>query len=101
MLILGAVEQNRPPQKQGDNYRCRGDIYRWPSHQHAAGSAAALDRLRTHSEGPLIEILDLPNTSRFGQTGTTIPLVCLTDAGRAHVATHAPEYERLYPEVPR
>jgi hypothetical protein len=69
--------------------------------QRTAGSAAALDRLRAHPDGPLIEIADLPNLSRYGQPGTTIPLVCLTDAGRAHVATHAADYERLYPEIPQ
>lgn len=40
--------------------------------------------------------MDLPNVSRYGQPGNTIPLVCLTDAGRAHVATHAADYERIY-----
>lgn len=43
---------------------------------------------------------EVPNASYFAEAGSTIPLVCLTDAGRAHVATHAGEYHRLYPDIP-
>jgi len=65
----------------------------------AAGSAAAVDRLRAYPGGGLVEIVDVPNLSRWGRQSPTISLVCLTDAGRAHVATHLVEYHRLYPEI--
>jgi hypothetical protein len=67
--------------------------------QRTAGSAAALDRHRAHPNGPLIEVVDLPNISRFGDRDTTIPLVCLTAVGRAHVATQSADYTRLYPDI--
>lgn len=68
--------------------------------QRAAGSTAAIERLRAHPDGALIEIADIPNLSRWGRQPPTTPLVCLTNAGRGHVAAHLAEYQRMYPEIP-
>ncbi|MCX5070784.1 hypothetical protein OOJ91_33610 [Micromonospora lupini] len=67
-----------------------------------ARSTAVVDRLKAYPGGGLVELVDVPARGRhYGPNHPeTLPLVCLTDTGRAHVAEHLDAYLRLYPDVP-
>ncbi|MEN3308979.1 MAG: hypothetical protein V7603_5181 [Micromonosporaceae bacterium] len=67
-----------------------------------ARSKAAVTRLRQHPDGSLVEEVGVtvPEYRHDPEGSRTIPLTCLTPAGRAHVAAHLLEYQRLYPEIP-
>ncbi|WP_431976047.1 hypothetical protein [Micromonospora haikouensis] len=73
-----------------------------PHVKKTARSTAVVDRLKAYAGGGLVEVLDV----QAGRPGvhlnlpSSIALVCLTDAGRAHVAAHRHDYLRLYPDVP-
>ncbi|XTZ13894.1 hypothetical protein ACQSSU_20570 [Micromonospora echinospora] len=72
-----------------------------PAIKKTAKSTAALDRLQAYPGGALVALVDVPMYG-YGYRpdhNRTLPLVCLTDAGRAHIAQHRDEYLRLYPEV--
>jgi len=47
----------------------------------------------------LAEIVDAPNLRWTTDSPATLPLLCPTEAGRAHYAASWPAYRELYPEV--
>ncbi|MGH3862738.1 hypothetical protein [Actinokineospora sp.] len=58
----------------------------------------SINRLATHPGGPLIEVIDTPNGPFHRDTHPTVPLIVLTDHGRAHYARHLPDYREAHPE---
>lgn len=59
----------------------------------------SIDRLATRRDGPLVKVIDAPNGPFHQDTHPTLPLVVLTDHGRAHYARYLDEYQRTYPEA--
>jgi len=74
-----------------------------PHVKKTARSTAVVNRLKAYPGGALVEVLDVQTGRRPGvhlNLPANVALVCLTDAGRAHVAEHRAAYQRLYPDVP-
>lgn len=66
-----------------------------------ARSTAVVDRLAAYPGGALAVMVDVPTPRRHPSLGpSTTALLCLTDAGRAHIGEHRDAYLRLYPDVP-
>lgn len=63
------------------------------------GTEKSIQRLAEHSGGPLVEVIDAPNGPFHRDTHPTVPLVVLTEEGRAHYARHRDEYLRACPEL--
>jgi len=59
----------------------------------------SIDRLAQHPDGALVEQVEVCGSARNYQTGTTTPLIVLTDTGRDHLAAHLADYRRTYPET--
>lgn len=59
----------------------------------------SIDRLCGHSDGALVEQVEVCGSSHNYCAGTTTPLIVLTEAGRDHLAAHRSEYRRAYPEL--
>ena len=70
-------------------------LLRWQV-EKVTRSTTALDRLLA---ARLIEVQDIPNLRWTADDQETIPLFCLTHAGRAHYAEHWAAYRELYPDV--
>jgi hypothetical protein len=64
-----------------------------------AHSEKPIDRLTAHPDGPLIEVTEVTVRRPYQADPTTMPLVVLTEHGRAHLRDHADEYRRTYPEL--
>jgi hypothetical protein len=59
----------------------------------------SIDRLTAHIGGPLVEVVDAPNGPFHLDTRPTVPLVVLTEHGRAHYVRPVGEYQQFYPEM--
>jgi hypothetical protein len=64
-----------------------------------ARSDKPIERLAAHPQGPLIEVVQVPNAFRGEDGPATLPLVTLTAAGQDHYQAHVEEYRAVYPET--
>ena len=75
-------------------------LLRWQIQDRVTRSSTALDQLlASRSGGPLAQIINVPNMWRARDSPETLPLACLTGAGRAHYAAHWAAYRGLYSDV--
>lgn len=74
-------------------------LLRWEV-KKVARSEKPIDRLIAHPDGPLVEVIEPTVRRPYQADASPLPLVVLTDRGRAHLRDYADEYRRAYPELP-